>query len=155
MSHSSWSHGLQQARLPCPYQLREPTQTHVHWVGDAIQPCHPLSPLLPPSIPSIRVFSTSVQEVENNGMDLKHLCSRKVPPPHPGVGRVGKCSGGGCFNIKQKSKTQNRSLRTEIVSYLSEFANLARWLNCWIFAAWIPHFMNEWMGAIIWPVQLL
>ena len=23
--------------------------------------------------------------------------------------------GGGCFNIKQKSKTQNRSLRTEIV----------------------------------------
>ena len=35
------------------------TQTHVHWVGDAIQPSHPLSsPLLPPSIiPSIRVFS--------------------------------------------------------------------------------------------------
>ena len=25
------------------HQLPEPTQTHVHWVGDAIQPSHPLS----------------------------------------------------------------------------------------------------------------
>ena len=41
------------------HQLLESTQTHVHWVGDAIQPSHPLSPLLllPPIPPSIRVFS--------------------------------------------------------------------------------------------------
>ena len=44
--------------LPVHHQLLEFTQTHVHWVGDAIQPSHPLSPLLPSSIfPSIRVFS--------------------------------------------------------------------------------------------------
>ena len=45
--------------LPVHHQLPEFTQTHVHWVGDAIQPSHPLwSLLLPPSIfPSIRVFS--------------------------------------------------------------------------------------------------
>ena len=29
--------------LPVHHQLPEPTQTHVHWVGDAIQPSHPLS----------------------------------------------------------------------------------------------------------------
>ena len=29
--------------LPVHHQLPEPTQTHVHRVGDAIQPCHPLS----------------------------------------------------------------------------------------------------------------
>ena len=29
--------------LPVHHQLPEFTQTHVHWVGDAIQPCHPLS----------------------------------------------------------------------------------------------------------------
>ena len=29
--------------LPVHYQLLEFTQTHVHWVGDAIQPSHPLS----------------------------------------------------------------------------------------------------------------
>ena len=44
--------------LPVHHQLLELAQTHVHWVGDAIQPSHPLSsPLLLPSIfPSIRVF---------------------------------------------------------------------------------------------------
>ena len=45
--------------LPVHHQLLEFTQTHVHRVGDAIQPSHPLSPLflLPPIPPSIRVFS--------------------------------------------------------------------------------------------------
>ena len=45
--------------LPVHHQLQEFIQTHVHWVGDAIQPSPPLlSPLLPPSIfPTIRVFS--------------------------------------------------------------------------------------------------
>ena len=28
--------------FPVPYQLPELAQTHVHWVGDAIQPSHPL-----------------------------------------------------------------------------------------------------------------
>ena len=45
--------------LPVHYQLPEFTQTHVHWVSDAIQPFHPLSTLLllPSKFPSIRVFS--------------------------------------------------------------------------------------------------
>ena len=44
--------------LPVHHQLLESTQTHVHQVGDAIQPSHPLlSPLLPSIFPSIRVFS--------------------------------------------------------------------------------------------------
>ena len=34
--------------LPVLYQLPEPTQTYVHWVGDAIQPSHPLSSPSPP-----------------------------------------------------------------------------------------------------------
>ena len=37
------------------HYLPESVQTHVHWVGDAIQPPHPL--LLPSVVPSIRVFS--------------------------------------------------------------------------------------------------
>jgi len=46
--------------LPVHHQLPEFTQTHVHRVGDAIQPSHPLSspsPPAPPIPPSIRVFS--------------------------------------------------------------------------------------------------
>ena len=45
--------------LPVCHQLPEFTQTHVHRVGDTIQPSHPLSSLLllPPILPRIRVFS--------------------------------------------------------------------------------------------------
>ena len=45
--------------LPVYHQLPASTQTHVHRVGDAIQPSHPLSSpsLLPSVFPSIRVFS--------------------------------------------------------------------------------------------------
>ena len=46
--------------LPVHHQLPEFTQTHVHWVSDAIQPSHPLSfpsLLLPLIFPSIRIFS--------------------------------------------------------------------------------------------------
>ena len=45
--------------LPVHHQLLESTQTHAHWVGDAIQPSHPLSSTSPPAslFPSIRVFS--------------------------------------------------------------------------------------------------
>ena len=35
--------------LPVHHQLPEFTQTHVHWVGDAIQPSHPLLSPYPPS----------------------------------------------------------------------------------------------------------
>ena len=59
--------------LPVHHQLLEPTQTHVHHVGDAINYlilCHPL--LLPLSIfPSIRVFPTSqlfTSGGQNNGV---------------------------------------------------------------------------------------
>ena len=36
--------------LPVHHQLPELTQTHAHWVGDAIQPSHPLSFPSPPSL---------------------------------------------------------------------------------------------------------
>ena len=35
--------------LPVHHQLPEFTQTHIHWVGDAIQPSHPLSSPSPPA----------------------------------------------------------------------------------------------------------
>ena len=37
-------------RLPVHHQLPESIQTHVHWIGDAIQPSHPLSS---PSMPAL------------------------------------------------------------------------------------------------------
>ena len=44
--------------FPVLHHLMEFAQTHFPWAGDAIQPSHPLSsPLLPSIFPSIRVFS--------------------------------------------------------------------------------------------------
>ena len=42
------------------HYLLDFAQSHVHWIGDAIQPSHPLLPfhLLPSTFPSIRVFSS-------------------------------------------------------------------------------------------------
>ena len=51
VSSSLWPRGLQHARLPY-HQLPELTQTHVHRVGDAIQPSHPL---LTPSSPALNL----------------------------------------------------------------------------------------------------
>ena len=48
--------------FPVHHQLPELAQTHVHWVGDAIQPSHPLMPPCPHAfnLSSIRVFSNEL-----------------------------------------------------------------------------------------------
>ena len=48
--------------FPVLHRLPELAQTHVHRVGDAIQPSHPLSPFLslPSVFPSIMVFSNEL-----------------------------------------------------------------------------------------------
>ena len=48
VSDSLRPHESQQSGLPVHQQLPEFTQTHVHRVGDAIQPSHPLSSPSPP-----------------------------------------------------------------------------------------------------------
>ena len=60
VSDSLLPHESQQPGLWVHHQFPEFTQTHVHGVGDAIQPSHPLSsPSLPVFNPSsIRVFSS-------------------------------------------------------------------------------------------------
>ena len=47
MSDSLLPHGLQHARPLCPSPTPEFSETHVCWVGDAIQPSHPLSSPFP------------------------------------------------------------------------------------------------------------
>ena len=65
--------------LPVHHQLPEFTQTHVHRVGDAIQPSHPLSSPSPPAPnpPSIRVFSSE----STLRMRLEWLKSRTLRTP--------------------------------------------------------------------------
>ena len=49
VSNSLWPHGpARQAFLS--FTISQFAQTHVHWVSDAIQPSHPLSPPFPPAL---------------------------------------------------------------------------------------------------------
>ena len=58
-----WPHFLRHTRLPCPSLSPWFAQTHVHWVGNAIQPSHPLSS------PSPSVFNLSYHQ----GLFLSHF----------------------------------------------------------------------------------
>ena len=49
--------------LPVHHQLPEFTQTHDRWVGDAIQPSHPLSSPSPPVFPMSQFFTSSGQSI--------------------------------------------------------------------------------------------
>ena len=61
MSDSFRPHGPQHTRPPCPSPTPGFTQTHVHWVGDAIQPCSPVIPFssCPQSPPASGSFQMS------------------------------------------------------------------------------------------------
>ena len=51
--------------FPVHHQFPELTQTHVHWVDDAIQPSHPLSPSFPASGSFLmsRLFASGGQSI--------------------------------------------------------------------------------------------
>ena len=60
MSDSLQPHELQHARTIVHHQLPEFTQTHVHWVGDPIQPSHPVVPFsCPQYLPASESFPMS------------------------------------------------------------------------------------------------
>ena len=70
--------------LPVHHQLPEYTQIHVHWVGDAIQPYHPLSSPSPPA------FDLS----QHQGLfKLKLLSPLEVTTPHFGAAAPALCNG--------------------------------------------------------------
>ena len=58
LSNTFQTHALHTPGFPVLHHFLELAQTHVHWVGDAVQPSRPLSsPLLPSVFLSIRDFS--------------------------------------------------------------------------------------------------
>ena len=50
MSDSLWPHRQQHTRPPVPHHLPEFAQVHVHCIGDAVQPAHPLMPSYPSAL---------------------------------------------------------------------------------------------------------
>ena len=68
--------------LPVHHQLPEFTQSHIHWVGDAIRPSHPLSspsPPAPQSLPASGSFPMS-QLFTGGGQSIGVSASASVLP---------------------------------------------------------------------------
>ena len=77
LSDSLQLHEHQHAMLPCPTLSPRVWQIHVHWVGDTIQPSHPLSSLSPAlnlsqhqSFPTCWLFSSDGQSTRASALVL-------------------------------------------------------------------------------------
>ena len=83
VSDSLRPHQPQHTGLPVHHQLPESTQTHVHWVSDAIQPSYPLSSIpfssCPESFPALWSFPMS-QHFAWGGQSIGVSASTSVLP---------------------------------------------------------------------------
>ena len=70
--------------LPVHHQLPESTQTHVHRVGDAIQPSHPLSSPSPPASRSFQMSQLFASAGQSIGVSASTSVLR-ISPEHPGL----------------------------------------------------------------------
>ena len=103
--------------LPVYHQLPEFTQTHVHWVSDAIQPSHPLSSPSPPAPnPSTPFWRFTVQfsrSLTSNSLQphgLQHS-RHSYPWPTPGA----------CSNTCPSSWWCNPTISSSVVPFCSLF----------------------------------
>ena len=115
--------------LPVHHQLPEFTQNHVHWVGDAIQPSHPLSSPAPPALnlsqhqgllkwvsPSHQVAKVLEFQYLRYAAAAASVVSDSVRPhrreptrlPHP-WDSPGKNTGVGCHFLLQCMKVKSQS----------------------------------------------
>ena len=77
MSDSLWSHGLQHTMPPSPSLSPRACPSSFHWIGDAIQPSHPVSPFTfcsqsfpaSGSFPMSWLFTSGGQSIE---LQLQH-----------------------------------------------------------------------------------
>ena len=85
-SNSLWPHGPWMPGLPANHQLPEFTQTHVHWVGDAIQPNNPLSS------PSPSAFNFSQHQLLFKWVSSSHQVAKEfsfsISPSNEYSGRI-------------------------------------------------------------------
>ena len=72
MSNSLWPYGLQHARIPSPSPTPGACQTHIHRVGDAIQPSHP------PSSPSPPAFNLSQHQCLLQWVSSLHQVAKEL-----------------------------------------------------------------------------
>ena len=122
--------------LPVYHQLPEFTQTHVHWVSDAIQPSHPLSYPSPPAFDLsqhqslFKWVSSSYQVAKVLEFQLQHQSFQWTPRTDlPQDGLVGSPSS--LRDSQESSPTpQFKSISSSVLSFLYS-PTLTSIHDCW------------------------
>ena len=107
--------------LPVHHQLPEFTQTHVHWVGDAIQPSHPLSFPSPPAL-SLSQHQSLFKRVSSGGQNIGVSASTSVLPMNTQdwfpLGWTGWISLQSKWRSRVFSNTKFKSISSSVLSFL-------------------------------------
>ena len=119
------------AGIPVHHQLLEPTQTHVHRVGDAMQPSHLLSSLSPPAFnlsqhQSLFQWVSSSHQVAKYGVSALASVLLDIPPPeYSGLisFRID------CFDLLEVQGTLNSLLQHHSLKHQFFCAQLSLWSN--------------------------
>ena len=103
--------------LSVHHQLPEFTQTHVHWVSDAIQPSHPLSSPSPPALnlsqhPGLFKWVSSSHQVTK----LLELLSKYWTQYASKFGKLshGHRTGKGQFSFQSQRKAMLKNIQTTV-----------------------------------------
>ena len=116
--------------FPVHHQLPELAQTQVHWVGDAIQPSHPLSS------PSLPAFNLSQHQGLYFGVVQRHNTPVFSPGKFPWTEEPGRLQSMGSQRVKHNlatkppPKTNWLSLRITIVSIINWYNYLINNNKC-------------------------
>ena len=107
--------------LPVHHQLLKFTQTHVHWVGDAIQPSHPVSSPSPPALnlsqhQGLFKWVSSSHQVANNWSFIFN-----ISPSHEHPGLISFRMDLLAVQGTLKSLLQHHSSKTSILQHSAFF----------------------------------
>ena len=133
--------------LPVHHQLPEFTQTHVHRVGDAIQPSHPQSSPSPPA-PSPSQHQSLFQWV-NSSHEVLGVCKRPlscidVPLSFVERTRATPLHFDSFFNRRMHLSCWSVFALCFVSSYLAQGADLASFQLCFLkLCAWSPFYQVE------------
>ena len=125
--------------LPVYHQFPEPTQTYVHWVGDAIQLSHPLSSPSPPTFnlsPASGSFQMS-QFFASGGQSIDSL-SFNISPSNEYSGLVS-------FRMDWLDLL---AVQGTLKSLLQHLIRGKKCFQCWSFGAFMPQTMRWKRGSL-------
>ena len=126
VSESLLSHGLKNARPPCPSANPGAIQTHIHWVGNIIEASNPLSSPSPPAF-SLSQHQCLFQWVSSSHEVAKYCSfSFNISPPNEYLGLI-------FFSIDWLDLLEFQETLKRLLQHHSSKASMIQQFYPWVF----------------------